>query len=89
MNLSTVRTHQYAVWITVGFFKVLSQGDPALAVTNPTLAYDKLGPEIGLAGGRSVRYRGFFIVDRTKLTGFDPLSPGNYRDAVIYRQTIQ
>ena len=27
LNLSTVRTHQYAVWITVGFFEVTSQGE--------------------------------------------------------------
>jgi hypothetical protein len=89
MNLTTVRTHQYAVWITVGFFRVTRQGDPSLAYTNPSLAYDQLGPEVGLPGGKKTRYRSFFIVDRTKLTGFDPSAPGNYRDAVIYRQTIQ
>jgi hypothetical protein len=89
MNLTTVRTHQYAVWITVGFFRVTRQGDPSLAYTNPGLAYDQLGQEVGLPGGKKTRYRAFFIVDRTKLTGFDPYNPGSYRDAVIYRQNIQ
>ena len=27
MNLTTVRTHQYAVWITIGFFEIKRQGD--------------------------------------------------------------
>ena len=27
MNQTTVRTHQYAVWITVGFFEIIKQGD--------------------------------------------------------------
>ena len=25
MNLTTVRTHQYAVWMTVGFFEVTAR----------------------------------------------------------------
>src|SRR5207249_2809874 len=36
LNLTTVRTHQYAVWITVGFFEVLRQGDISMiASANP------------------------------------------------------
>ena len=87
MNLTTVRTHQYAVWITVGFFRVTQQGDPSLGFGNQ--AFDQLGAEVGLPGGKQVRYRAFFVVDRTKLIGFDPSSPGNYRDAIVYRQNIQ
>src|SRR5208337_3099138 len=45
MNLTTVRTHQYAVWITVGFFEVKRQGDLGMASGTPLLAYDLLGPE--------------------------------------------
>ena len=80
MNLTTVRTHQYAVWITIGFFEVTRQGDPLMANANPgtslaTLAFDILGPEIGASTGQTTRYRGFFLVDRTQLTGFDPIRP--------------
>jgi hypothetical protein len=89
MNLTTVRTHQYAVWITVGFFEVKSLGDPTQASTNPAAAYDILGPEVGLLNGKNVRYRGFFIVDRLQLTGFNPSAPGSYRNAVVYRQMIE
>jgi large repetitive protein len=88
-NLTTVRTHQYAVWITVGFFQVIQQGDPILSDVNPSAAMDILGEEIGLLDGRSVRYRAFFIVDRTKAVGFNPQQPGNFRDCVVYRQVIE
>ncbi len=58
MNLTTVRTHQYAVWVTVGFFQVKRQGDIGMAsVGVPTLAYDIMGPENGALDGSNVRYR--------------------------------
>ena len=51
MNLTTVRTHQYAVWITVGFFEVKRRGNVGMiASADPRLAFDVLGPEIGLNG---------------------------------------
>ena len=94
MNLTTVRTHQYAVWITVGFFEVTRQGDLLMAGANAgtpaaALAFDILGPEIGAATGQTTRYRGFFLVDRLKLTGFDDTPPGSFRPAVVYRQMIE
>src|SRR5262249_55984246 len=52
MNLTTVRTHQYAVWITIGFFEVKRQGDIAMVASNfPWLAYDLMGPEVGAVSG--------------------------------------
>ena len=94
MNLTTVRTHQYAVWITIGFFEVKRQGDPLMANANPgtslaTLGFDILGPEIGASTGQTTRYRGFFLVDRTKLYGFDDTTPGSFTPAVVYRQMIE
>jgi hypothetical protein len=83
MNLTTVRTHQFAVWITIGFFEVLDPGSPVLGTP------DKLGGEIGLAAGRNIRYRSFFLLDRTKATGFDPSEPGDFRDVVTYRRRIE
>jgi hypothetical protein len=92
-NLSTVRTHQYAVWITVGFFEVTQLGDPKLVNdgnnNNWIGAYDKLGLEIGLLSGRSVRYRSFFILDRTKAGGFNPSGPGDFQKVVLYSHRIQ
>ena len=94
MNLTTVRTHQYAVWITIGFFEVKRQGDLAMAnygagTPAAALAYDILGPEIGASTGETTRYRGFFLVDRLQLTGYDPNVIGSFRPAVVYRQTIE
>ena len=89
MNLTTPRTHQYAVWITVGFFEVKRQGDLGMFVYNPTLAFDILGPEIGAANGKNTRFRSFYLVDRLRLTGFNPSSPTGFRQAIVYSQRIQ
>jgi hypothetical protein len=83
MNLTTVRTHQYAVWVTVGFFEVVRSGDPARRIP------DELGPEIGASSGQNVRYRGFFILDRTRATGFDPFNPADFRQVVVYSRRIE
>ena len=83
MNLTTVRTHQFAVWITVGFFEVVRPGTPELGVP------DVLGAELGQAAGTNVRFRSFFTLDRTKATGFNPYYPGNFRDVVTYRRRIE
>ena len=83
MNLTTVRTHQFAVWITVGFFEVVKPGTPELGLP------DVLGQELGLNEGRNTRYRSFFTLDRTKATGFNPYNPGNFRDCVTYRRRIE
>ncbi len=82
-NLTTVRTHQYAVWITVGFFEVVQTGTPELGVP------DAIGQELGLTAGKNVRYRSFFVIDRTKATGFNPYFPGNFRDCLSYRRRIE
>jgi hypothetical protein len=89
MNLTTVRTHQFAVWITIGFFEIKRQGDLGMLAFDPRLAFDIFGPEIGAANGKNIRFRGFFLVDRLKLTGFNPASPTAFRSAVVYRQRIQ
>jgi hypothetical protein len=89
MNLTTPRTHQYAVWITVGFFEVVRPGNPQMASVNPDLAIDRLGPELDKAAGRNVRYRGFFLLDRTRTVGFNPANPGDFRDVITYRRRIQ
>jgi hypothetical protein len=90
MNLTTVRTHQFAVWITIGFFEIKRQGDISmLAFSNPLSAFDIMGPEIGALSGKNQRFRGFFLVDRLKLTGFDHFNVSSFRSAVVYRKIIQ
>jgi hypothetical protein len=91
INQTTVRTHQYAVWITVGYFEVKRQGDINMAYgsATPWLAFDTLGPELGSVNGSSTRYREFLLVDRLKLHGFDPGSPGAFQSAITFRRRIQ
>jgi large repetitive protein len=90
MNLTTVRTHHYAVWITVGFFEVKRQGEVVMiASSDPRPAFDVLGPEIGLPDQKHRRYRGFFLIDRLKLDGFDPTNTRSWHRAVVYRQSLQ
>ena len=89
INQTTVRTHQYAVWITIGFFQVKRQGDLGMFATSPQLAFDIMGPEIGAANGKTTRYRGFMLVDRLQLAGFNPATTSNFRAAVVYRKRIQ
>lgn len=83
LNLGTVQTNQFAVWVTVGFFEVTKQGNAALAIP------DQLGNELDALSGRSVRHRSFFIVDRSRAVGFNPSNPGSYADVVTYRRRIE
>ncbi len=79
MNLTTVRTHQFAVYMTVGFFEVKKEGNAN------TMQPDILGPEID----KNSRYTTFTIVDRTRAEGFNPLNPGNYRDLIEYERRLK
>jgi hypothetical protein len=88
-NNTTVRTHQFAVWVTVGLFEVVLEGDSSKVLIDPNLAVDQLGKEIGRDAGTAVRYRAFFIVDRTRAFGFDPNNPDDFRPLVVYRKRIE
>lgn len=79
MNLTTVRTNQFAVYVTVGFFEVKKEGNVN------TLQPDILGPEID----KNSRYTSFAVIDRTKAEGFNPLNPGAYRDLVEYERRLK
>ncbi|MBI1323879.1 hypothetical protein GC170_11945 [bacterium] len=79
MNLTTVRTQQFAVYVTVGFFEVKKEGNAN------TLQPEVLGTEID----KNSRYTMFAIVDRTKAEGFNPLNPGNYRDLIEYERRLK
>ena len=94
MNLTTVRTHQYAVWITIGFFEVTRQGDPLMANANPGTS---LPPWVSTSSGprsapRPARRRGTgassWSTDSSS-TGFDDTTTGSFRPAVVYRQIIE
>jgi large repetitive protein len=89
LNLTTVRTHQFAVWITIGFFEVKRPGRPELAGSQPTLACDLLGMEIASTQGRHVRHRAFFVLDRSRAIGFNSSDTNSIHDVVVYQKLIQ
>jgi hypothetical protein len=83
MNLTTVRSHQFAVWITIGFFEVKRRGNPALATSNPMLAADLLGPEIGPPDGPRFRHRAFFVLDRSRAGGLNEADTNFINNIII------
>jgi hypothetical protein len=88
MNLTTVRSHQFAVWITIGFFEVKRRGNPALATSDPARAADLLGPEIGSTAGPRARHRAFFVLDRSRAGGLNEADTNCLHDVIIHRTLI-
>ena len=58
MGSMTNRSNVFAVWVTVGFFRVLDD----------TVRPMKLDGEINIQQNKNIRHRFFFVVDRSKMT---------------------
>lgn len=101
-NLTTTRSNVYAVWVTIGFFEVEEVpewGDTAIATQNfnddPQL-YKRVYPdgyafgrEDGVDVGNIRRLRGFYVIDRTKMAGFEPGADHNVENTVRLRRRIE
>ncbi len=61
----TNRSNTFAVWVTVGFFRVPS---PVQHVDGLATGPVKVAEEIGASTGTNIRHRLFSVVDRTRLT---------------------
>jgi hypothetical protein len=80
-NLATTRSNVFAIWVTVGFFEVQ---------VNPTTGQPELTQnEMGVEQGTNQRYRGFFIVDRSKMAAFEPGQNHNVDNCVLTSSIIQ
>ncbi|MBX9653820.1 hypothetical protein K2Y11_09415 [bacterium] len=74
----TTRSHVFAVWVTVGFFRV-EPGTEGLKVP-------LLGAEVGSESGKAFRHRAFFIIDRSQAKSYDPEDIDANFDFDIMRQ---
>ncbi len=76
-NLTTTRSNDYAVWITVGFFEYKGSGNNAY-----------IGREYGLDNGSRQRYRAFYMIDRTRPAGYEPGMRHNAENTILLRRYL-
>lgn len=104
-NLTTTRSNVYAVWVTIGFFEVEDVPDWNTATpaqlnkanfNNDQALYNRVYPdgytftrEDGVDVGNTRRLRGFYMIDRTKMAGFEPGADHNVENVIRLRRRIE
>jgi hypothetical protein len=87
-NLLTTHSNVYAMWITVGYFEVQPNGQPAVVDAAHPDGY-QLGRELGEDTGNVQRHRAFYIIDRSIPVAFEPGENHNVDRAVVLRRFIE
>ena len=80
-NLVTNRSSVFAIWITVGYFEVDSNGQLTGA--------NQQGNEAGSETGDVRRHRAFFLFDRSIPVAFEPGQNHNIERAVLVKSIIE
>jgi hypothetical protein len=104
-NLVTTRSNVYAVWVTIGFFEVEEAPSYAQFRTNngglpddqaAQTLYKQVYPdgyafgrEDGVDVGNTRRLRGFYMIDRTRMAGFEPGADHSVENVVRLRRRIE
>lgn len=83
-NLTTTRSNVYAVWITVGFFEYTGEGNDDVDAVSQFC----VGKEYGLDNGSRQRYRGFYLIDRTRPVGYEPGKRYNADKTILLRRYL-
>lgn len=78
-NLVTTRSNVYAVWVTIGYFKVEPDGAGGF----------RLAQELGSTTGEIERHRAFYIIDRSIPVGYQPGVDHNTDDAILLHTFIE
>ncbi|MDG1874269.1 MAG: hypothetical protein P8J27_10190 [Mariniblastus sp.] len=81
-NLVTSRSSVFAVWVTIGYFEVNSDGSLKPGAS-------RAGIEAGADEGTLSRHRGFFLVDRSIPVAFEPGKNHNVERAVLVKSIIE
>lgn len=87
-NLFSTNSNCYAVWVTVGYFEVESNGTPPV-IDQAHPEGVRLAGEVGVDEGNVKRHRAFYIIDRSIPVGYEPGHRHNTDKAVLLKRFIE
>ena len=104
-NAVTTRSNVFAIWVTVGYFEVLhepqrdgmdndgdvfnQQGELVGISDEPDELLPRLGQELGYQTGEVTRHRAFYVVDRSRSSGWHPELEIDPSEMILVRKIIE
>ena len=85
-NIATTRSSVFAIWVTVGYFEVNTDGTLKL---DPFSTPPNQGIEVGADTGEIKRNRGFVIFDRSVPMAFEPGKNHNVERGILVKSIIE
>ncbi|MEE2737586.1 MAG: hypothetical protein VX435_05140, partial [Planctomycetota bacterium] len=104
-NAVTTRSNVFAIWVTVGYFEVLheprrdgmdndgdlfnQEGELVVISDEPDELLPRLGQELGYQTGEVTRHRAFYVVDRSRSSGWHPKLEIDPSEMILVRKIIE